>query len=260
MNLNDVLDGIEEQNTEFADVTAVVVEPPEVRVDTDEDSGDQETTDPARLTGPELVAPAEIIGRDAVDEPVTSKRTCSFKKGASMPGLPIFPDGDYRSFNGIMPHEMFELFFTSDLLQHIQEQIELYCAFKGKPGPHVTFEELKVFLGILILSGYACLSRRRMYCEESPDVGNNLVAIAMRLNRFEKIMEVLHFQDNTRLNPDDRFCKLRGVSNYLEEQFMNHFVPTQNLSHDEALVEYFGRHSCKQHIIQKPIRDTRSGV
>ena len=140
-----------------------------------------------------------------------------------MSGLPLFPEGDYRSFNGMMPHEMFELYFTSELLEHVQEQIGLYCAFKGKPDPHVTVEELKVFLGILILSGYACFPRRRMYWEESPDVGNNLVANAMRLNRFEKIMEVLHFHDNTKLDPDDRFCKLRGVSDYLEQQFMKHF-------------------------------------
>ena len=254
VSLNDVLDGIEEESEEFADVTTVVLEPPEVRVETDEDSGDEETADLARLTGSQLVAPAEVIGRDARDEPVPNKRTWSFKKGASMSGLPIFPDGDYSSYTGMMPHELFELFFTSDLLEHVQEQIGLYCAFKGKPDPHVTVQELKVFLGVLILSGYACFPRRRMYWEETPDVGNKLVSNAMRLNRFEKIMEVLHFQDNTKLDPDDRFCKLRGVSNYLEQQFMKHFVPTQNLSHDEALVEYFGRHSCKQHIIQKPIR------
>ena len=254
VSLNDVLDGIEEEDEEFADVSTVVLEPPEVRVETDEDSGDEESTDLARLTGPQLAAPAEVNGRDAVDEPVPTKRTWSFKKGASMSGLPIFPEGDYSSYTGMMPHEFFELFFTSDLLEHVQEQIGLYCAFKGKPDPNVTVQELKVFLGILILSGYACYPRRRLYWEESPDVGNNLVSNAMRLNRFEKIMEVLHFQDNTKLDHDDRFCKLRGVSNYLEQQFMKHFVPTQNLSHDEALIEYFGRHSCKQHIIQKPIR------
>ena len=113
MSLNDVLDGIEEEDEEFADVSTVVLEPPEVRVETDEDSGDEESTDLARLTGPQLAAPAEVIGRDAVDEPVPTKRTWSFKKGASMSGLPIFPEGDYSSYTGMMPHEFFELFFTS---------------------------------------------------------------------------------------------------------------------------------------------------
>ena len=41
---------------------------------------------------------------------------------------------------------------------------------------------------------------------------------------------------------------------HLQAKFLEHFVPLQDLSHDEALIEYFGRNSLKQHIIQKPIR------
>ena len=43
VSLKGVLNGIEEQSVGFADVTVIIVEPPEVRVDTDEDSGDEET-------------------------------------------------------------------------------------------------------------------------------------------------------------------------------------------------------------------------
>ena len=43
VTLKGVLNGIEEQSVEFAYVTVIIVEPPEVRVDTDEDSGDEET-------------------------------------------------------------------------------------------------------------------------------------------------------------------------------------------------------------------------
>ena len=39
VSLKCVLNGIEEQSVEFADVTETIVEPPEVNVDTDEDSG-----------------------------------------------------------------------------------------------------------------------------------------------------------------------------------------------------------------------------
>ena len=44
VSLNDVLDGIEEESEEFADVTTVVLESPEVRVETDEDSVDEKTS------------------------------------------------------------------------------------------------------------------------------------------------------------------------------------------------------------------------
>ena len=43
VSLKGVLNGIEEQSVEFADVTVIIVEPPEVRVDTDEDSGNKKT-------------------------------------------------------------------------------------------------------------------------------------------------------------------------------------------------------------------------
>ena len=46
--LKGVLNCIEEQSVEFAYVPVITVEQPEVRVDTDEDSGDEETlTQPA---------------------------------------------------------------------------------------------------------------------------------------------------------------------------------------------------------------------
>ena len=46
---------------------------------------------------------------------------------------------------------------------------------------------------------------------KSPYVGDNLVANAMRLNRFE-VFEALFVEENARLDSDDRFCKLRIVS------------------------------------------------
>ena len=35
---------------------------------------------------------------------------------------------------------------------------------------------------------------------------------------------------------------------------MEYYVPEQNISHDEAMVEYFGKHSYKQASRNKPIR------
>jgi Transposase IS4 len=40
----------------------------------------------------------------------------------------------------------------------------------------------------------------------------------------------------------------------MQERFAAHFVPEQNLSHDEAMIKYFGKHGLKQAIRNKPIR------
>lgn len=42
--------------------------------------------------------------------------------------------------------------------------------------------------------------------------------------------------------------------NMLQKNFLEHFVPFQNLNYDESMVKYFGKHRCKQFIRGKPIR------
>ncbi|QQP51078.1 Uncharacterized protein FKW44_012299, partial [Caligus rogercresseyi] len=37
------------------------------------------------------------------------------------------------------------------------------------------------------------------------------------------------------------------------KKFMDIFVPTRAISHDESMIQYFGKHGCKQAIRNKPI-------
>ena len=67
-------------------------------------------------------------------------------------------------------------------------------------------------------------------------------------------MRILHFKDSLQIDLDDKYSKLRPLISSLPKKFMLHFVPSQHISHDEAMVEYFGKHSCKQAIRNKPIR------
>ena len=86
------------------------------------------------------------------------------------------------------------------------------------------------------------------------DVHNNMVANAMRRNRFIQIQKYIHMADNTKINEMDRVWKLRPLMNKLKEKCLNHFQPVKNLSFDESMVKYYGRHGCKQFIRGKPIR------
>jgi hypothetical protein len=40
----------------------------------------------------------------------------------------------------------------------------------------------------------------------------------------------------------------------MQKKFAEMFVPEQNLSHDEAMIKYFGKSGLKQAIRNKPIR------
>lgn len=76
----------------------------------------------------------------------------------------------------------------------------------------------------------------------------------MVMDRFDSIKKCLHFNATTDQDKNYRYTKLRPLITHLQEKFMEHFIPSQCISHDEAMVKYFGKHECKQSICNKPIR------
>ena len=96
---------------------------------------------------------------------------------------------------------------------------------------------------------------RRMYWETRPDANNFLVSQFMNRNRFEKIHQYLHFNDNMSIDYNDRVYKIRPIIDRLNAcfgQFFQLFGQTYSL--DEAREPYYGHHSMKQFIRGKPIR------
>lgn len=110
------------------------------------------------------------------------------------------------------------------------------------------------FIGILLLSGYLEVPRRKMYWEKDEDTNNALVAQVMSRDRFNFIMGNFHLCNNDKLKKSDRFAKIRPLADLLNSRFKE-FAPHQQLHCvDEQMVPYFGRHGCKQFIRGKPIR------
>ena len=274
LTLNEALDILEDED-ELCDV---YMEPPDVRELTDEDSASEEDEQPERLCGNQLLAAAEIRRRRVADvsnksksdddEPPTETARPPSKKAKKIPqeplkwkigekimcGLPLFPEPDYSKYRDFSPTELFELFFDQEMFEFIVQQSKLYCAYKNWPDINVTKEEIKVFFGILIVSGYNPMPSKASFWSSSPDLRNEDVCNAMRRDRFDRIMRCLHFNDNTKLDVEDKYTKLRPLIQHLQKRAMDHFIPTQAISHDEAMVKYFGKHGCKQSIRNKPIR------
>ena len=140
------------------------------------------------------------------------------------------------------------------MIDLIVNQSTQYCLSKNWPNLNVTKEEIKVFLGILIVLGYNPLGSKRNYWSTGDDLRNKAIYEAMRRDRFEVIMKCLHFKDNDTLDKNDKYSKIRPLLDYLQGQFLKNFVPSQKISHDEAMIEYFGRQGYKQAVHTKPIR------
>lgn len=264
------------------DVEAIYIEPPDVNVLTDEESGDEDAEgDLNHLPPRQLLAGAEILLRnnsiiDQLDEPCATASAvktfqddnpCSKPKpvtkdkvqhewiqGSFQNVETNFPKSDFSKYGTLSPVQLFELFFTNDLFDFLLLESTKYASFKNNPDPKITIQELRCAIAILILSGYNEKPGKRYYWDSQPDMGNPLVINSMRRNRFFEILKNLHCADNTQPDPEDKGWKIRPLMDKLKATFLEHFVPEQDISYDESMVKYYGKHSCKQFIRGKPIR------
>lgn len=263
------------------DIEDIYIEPPEANILTDEDSADEDDGGLAdNLGARQLSAQAEIVfsnkmriglENECLEETVsksvmeqnlqnsgfivvTKPKKTRFDQADLESSLHEFPQGDYSKYKSMTCVELFELFFSNDLLEMIITETRNYALFKNSSDPQVTLEELKVFLGILLLSGINVLPSKRHYWENSKDVQNVMISEAMRRDRFFQICKYVHFADNNSIDMSDKMYKLRSITDLLKQKFLEHFVPEEKLSYDESMIRYFGRHGCKQFIRGKPVR------
>ncbi|XP_039297935.1 piggyBac transposable element-derived protein 3-like [Nilaparvata lugens] len=266
----------------------IFIEPPEAVVLTDEDSAEEDESGLVdNLSGRQLRSGAEIFsqnenvdlsvsnlhenneeeGDDIPENAPPKKKKCeknSIKKKSRNPCTwvkhdltaenVLLPNSDYTAFRALNPVEAFELFFNEQIIETIILESTKYALFKNEPDPLLSPEEIEVFIGILIVTGYNTLSGKRYYWENGADVRNNLVYNSMRRDRFIQIMKYLHLADNNFPNLQDKMWKLRPFMNLLQEKFHEQFRPEQHLDFDESMIPYYGKHSCKQFIRGKPIR------
>ena len=101
----------------------------------------------------------------------------------------------------------------------------------------VSQQETRVFLAILIISGYNPLPSKTHYWATEKNFRNNAIYNAIRRDRFDDIMKYLHFHPNHNLYKDDKYCKLCPLVAHLQQKFISHFVPSSYVSHDEVMVE-----------------------
>ena len=321
--LHEVLSLLEADDDE---VDSIFIEPPEAAVNSDEDSGDEDSGGLIdNLNGQQLMSGAEVIFRDghrlgdgsyttsehhsanvdddaddgdnddndcdevrqteiAQKEPVKKRRKrCSetqlstkqckkvrtsvctklnivncgkvWEKGdLQTVDMYPFPAADYSAFRGMHAVSVFESIMDDEVLMLLVHESSKYALFLNCRDPQVSLQEMRVFIAILILSGYNLVPGKRLYWETAADVRNDLVYNSMRRERFVQIMRFLHFADNTKPDLSDKVWKVRPLMNLLKQRFLNHFRPVQQLDYDESMVAYYGRHGCKQFIRGKPIR------
>ena len=97
------------------------------------------------------------------------------------------------------PSEVFELFLDDKAIEHLTAETIKYAFQFGKHNFAMYAEEMQTFIGILSLSGYNSVPRRRLYRSNEPDTRNELMAQSMRRNRFDEIIKYVHAAGNHQL-------------------------------------------------------------
>lgn len=109
---------------------------------------------------------------------------------------------NYSAYSGLSHTKLFELFIGNDVISLLINESTKYAFYNGFPNLNLSEDEIKYFIGILILSGYNVIPGRRFYWNTSPDMQNTIVRESMRRDRFKKICCVLHCTDNSTINED----------------------------------------------------------
>ncbi len=165
------------------------------------------------------------------------------------------------------PSESFRLFFTSDLIEMIVEQSNMYAMEvmdeeKVEKWNPITTQDLEAYFGFTILMGINSLPALEDYWKRNPVYHYSPVADRISRDRFMEISRYLHFADNSTLAPRgspryDRLAKVRPVLEHLKTRFSVVYTPGQDLSVDEAMIKFQGRSSMKQYMPKKP---TKRGI
>lgn len=159
--------------------------------------------------------------------------------------------------NTSSPVKIFDIFFN-DFYGNVIDQSNLYAHQCGK-NLNLKLDELRAFLGILIIMGFHRVPSIRLYWSADENFFCSRIASIMTQKRFLFILKNLHLNDNT-LMPQresiefDKLYKIRPMVDHLNFVYESSFFPGRNLSVDETMVGFKGRSTIKQYLPMKPTK------
>jgi DNA excision repair protein ERCC-6 len=217
------------------------------------------------IAGKQLLADAEEVSSssdsstESVEEPVCRKKKQSDRGRVwRKKELDSSPTGGYvfdekENDHNMSAFQCFQLFMDQEVVKLIQDHSNQYANQRGAI-LDVSVEEMYTFIAIHYFSGYHVLPNKKMYWDTKEDCNTEFIRQSMARDRFMEIKKFLHVSDNLNLSPGDKFAKVAPLANMLRDKFLQFASTSQELSIDEAMIAYFGRHGCKQFVRGKPIR------
>ncbi|XP_036329436.1 piggyBac transposable element-derived protein 3-like [Rhagoletis pomonella] len=160
----------------------------------------------------------------------------------------------YEKIGDMNPVQLWEMFIDEEVLNMLVTSTNQYAATKNCPSFITSISEMKTFLGVLYITGYHTLPQIYSYRSNRESLGCALIKECISRDRFKRIKQFFHVCDNSALDMKNKFAKVAPLNDLLNKKFLQFGVFSHNLSIDEQMIAYYGRHSCKMFIKGKPIR------
>ena len=172
--------------------------------------------------------------------------------------------------DGTQPLDIASFFLEDDLYELLVTQTNLYTSqyctehsmlprySRVRLWKDLTVEEIQKFLALHLLTGIIRKPEISQYWSTDPLLVNPIFDNLMSRNRYQSILEFLHFNDNTFYDAADpgrdRLFKVRPLIEHLVKRFKEAYIPSREISTDEELILWKGRPGFKQYIPNKRCR------
>ncbi|XP_047476077.1 piggyBac transposable element-derived protein 4-like [Penaeus chinensis] len=163
------------------------------------------------------------------------------------------------------PMEIFSSLFPEELFQTIVDETNQYARQNPRtPSSHMkgwedtTVREVRSYVGLRFLMGLHGKRCQRDLWSTDPLMCSSVFAKTMSRDCFDILTSALHFANNEgEHSAEDRLWKLRPVIDVLDSTYRSVFVPRKNVTVDESLWAFKGRHQALQY---NPSKRARRGL
>ncbi|KAK9310239.1 hypothetical protein QLX08_000274 [Tetragonisca angustula] len=163
----------------------------------------------------------------------------NIKPFVGVPGLKSFKCDPNKEEN------FYLLLVTEEIFQEIADQTNLYATqvLSQKQSDYwkqwvpTTKNEIKRLFGLLIWMDLVIVPEVHLYWSKSKIYGQSFPQSIMSRNRFELLLQMLHFTNNENGNLlNDRLYKVRPIIDTLNENFTKYYDPPEILYIDEFVI------------------------
>lgn len=159
------------------------------------------------------------------------------------------------------PSSLYKLFITDSVLEQIVVETNRYAIQRQsdsiedagirkhqKIWKPVTLEEIRKFIGILLISGITQVPEIRLYWSKNKMYTNLRIQEQMTRDRFLIILKYLHFTDNTTNTSENRLYKFLKIMNEIVNNFKTVLKPGKEIVIDETMIPWRGRLRFRQYV------------